>query len=468
MTRTSERKDGTALCTVTAALLVVMLLMCGLPSYAVNALAWADEVEDEPALDGGNQDADTVEPDNTDAEQPALGSDGTLATEAPSEEERLFIDELESLGTKLDEEIGKLEASRVAFDAARSLFTRGVFARDVVLGAGGEASARSEEFDRNRRNAYALIKAVQDELMHSADYGTAALMSGAASPHDIEFRQDLLERLMVAESKKIRQALSDERRLRVELALDGASSRHVRRELRASVLPINNAAYQVERACAFVRQCVKDMQVAVEKASGTHPVLIEAKDAAPSRVDSALALVASAEQAVGSWYDEVDACAGAQGALSFGEGIDFACDEDEFVDVWGTAIDAFFAERANAMGTMPLQGYGREMAASAYRHRIDPRICAAVSIAESSGGQACIKPHNAWGWGAADSNPYELAVEWTSFEEAIEAWHEGMAASTSGLATAKTVSALGALYCSSPAWGATVIEQMELMSNLVR
>ena len=29
------------------------------------------------------------------------------------------------------------------------------------------------------------------------------------------------------------------------------------------------------------------------------------------------------------------------------------------------------------------------------------------------------------GWGAADSDPRGLAAEWSSFEEAIEAWHEG-------------------------------------------
>lgn len=98
-------------------------------------------------------------------------------------------------------------------------------------------------------------------------------------------------------------------------------------------------------------------------------------------------------------------------------------------------------------------------------HKIDPRLCAAVSIAESGGGQNCIRPYNAWGWGAADSDPRGLAAEWSSFEEAIEAWHEGMASSGSGLATARTVSALGAIYCSSPIWGATVIDQMELVSG---
>ena len=39
----------------------------------------------------------------------------------------------------------------------------------------------------------------------------------------------------------------------------------------------------------------------------------------------------------------------------------------------------------------------------------------------------CIRPHNAWGWGAADSNPYGLASEWDSWETAIEAHIRGLA-----------------------------------------
>lgn len=117
---------------------------------------------------------------------------------------------------------------------------------------------------------------------------------------------------------------------------------------------------------------------------------------------------------------------------------------------------------------MPLQGHGREMAASAYRHKVDPRLCAAIGVAESGGGQSCIRPYNAWGWGAADSDPYGLAAEWSSFTEAIEAWHEGMVTSTSGLASAKTVSDLGGIYCSSPVWSVTVIEEMGRISEYAR
>lgn len=472
VTRASEHKNGATPCTLMATLLVVALLACTLPVCTANERARADEVGDE--LVSGMQGADAIgdsqgagkdEPGDEDVGLSPSGPDGASGVEAPSEDERRSIEDLESLGVRLDRDFAELEASKTAFDTARILFARGAFARDAVIGIGGEVSEHIERLDRSRRNSLALIKAVQDELMQSADYGTAALISGEVSSRDIELRQELLERLMVAESKKLRQMLGDERRLRVELALDAASSSHARRELRTSILPISMAAYRVERSCARVRQIAKDIQVATGKSSDAHPAFLEAGHAILSRADAALGLVDSVEQAVGAWYDELDARAGVQGALSFGEGIDFACDEDAFVDRWGAAIDAFLEECSKTMGALPLQGYGCKMAASAYRHKVDPRLCAAVSIAESGGGQNCIRACNAWGWGAADSDPYGLAAEWSSFEEAIEAWHEGMATSTSGLAGAVTVSALGSIYCSSPAWGSTVIEQMELISS---
>ena len=45
---------------------------------------------------------------------------------------------------------------------------------------------------------------------------------------------------------------------------------------------------------------------------------------------------------------------------------------------------------------------------------------------------------------------------------------EGMVTSTSGLASAKTVSDLGGIYCSSPVWSVTVIEEMGRISEYAR
>ena len=174
-----------------------------------------------------------------------------------------------------------------------------------------------------------------------------------------------------------------------------------------------------------------------------------------------------ARDALASWYCSVDEVSGVESDLTFGTGVDFSLSEEEFVEKWGAAIDAFYESYASEAGfTPPLAGYGEEMATCAYEYQIDPRLCAAVSIAESSGGEYCIRPHNAWGWGADDSDPYALASSWSSWEEAIEAWHEGMASSTTGLADAGSVSALGEIYCSTPTWAATVTEQMNAISDI--
>lgn len=339
--------------------------------------------------------------------------------------------------------------------------------RDAVSASDDEMQERVDELERAKHDAFVLAKMIQDELMQSGDYGIRAIVTGSSSPADIEMRQEMLERLMIAENCQIRKLLGDQRRLRVTITLDAANSSHTRRELRASVQPVNEAAYEVEKRCSQVRQCARDVQLAVEGMPDDSASLAEARTGMLAAANAALLVVKEAERALGSWYDGVDARAGVSDAISFGEGIDFALCEDEFVETWASAIDEYYESCAKTMGPVPLQGHGCDMATSAYRHKIDPRLCAAVSIAESSGGQACIRPCNAWGWGAADSDPYGLAAEWSSFEEAIEAWHEGMATSTSGLATAASVSALGAIYCSSPSWGVTVIEQMELISKLV-
>lgn len=331
-----------------------------------------------------------------------------------------------------------------------------------------DAQGRVAGLENARHRALVLLKLVQDELMQSDEYTTHALMTGSSTLRDVTLRHDMLERLMIVEGEQMRRLICDQKRLRAAIVLDAACAHHVRQELRASVQSINELAYKVEEGCARLRQCVKEIELSIEEGDNRRAAVIEAKDAMRSAIRDTLSLLADAEQDVGSWYDELDARAGAQGALSFGEGLDFALDEDAFIEIWGTAIDEYFADRARTAGAMPLQGHGREMAASAYLHKVDPRLCAAISVAESGGGQSCIRPYNAWGWGAADSDPYGLAAEWSSFTEAIGAWHEGMVTSTSGLASAKTVSGLGGIYCSSPAWGVTVIEEMRRISEYAR
>jgi len=123
----------------------------------------------------------------------------------------------------------------------------------------------------------------------------------------------------------------------------------------------------------------------------------------------------------GSSDDEGDgneAVAGDLAALD--DGADWHMTEDEFVAEWAPRLDAYLAGSA-------LAGEGEHFAKSAWKYCIDPRWSAAISNIESSKGAVCIRPHNAWGWGAADSDPYNLASEWKSWEEAIDAHSRGLA-----------------------------------------
>lgn len=172
---------------------------------------------------------------------------------------------------------------------------------------------------------------------------------------------------------------------------------------------------------------------------------------------------------VGEWrdiLDELDGKKGATGALVFGTGADFSLPKDEFVAKWGAAIDAFYEDYSETVGQrVPLCGYGEAMARAAWMWKIDPRLCAAVSIQESSGGLYCIRPYNAWGWGAADRDPYGLAYEWASWEDAISAWHEEIAGNTEGMAEARSVEALGEIYATDPGWPGHVSDYLEQVGS---
>lgn len=102
------------------------------------------------------------------------------------------------------------------------------------------------------------------------------------------------------------------------------------------------------------------------------------------------------------------------------DGIDWHVDRDVFLDEWSARIDEY-------LEGSPLAGQGASFAAAAWKYGVDPRWSPAISNMESSKGAYCIRPHNAWGWGAADSDPYGLALEWKSWEEAIDAHVKGLA-----------------------------------------
>ena len=102
------------------------------------------------------------------------------------------------------------------------------------------------------------------------------------------------------------------------------------------------------------------------------------------------------------------------------DGADWSAGEKKFVATWAPRLDAYLAGS-------PLANQGETFAKAAWKNHIDPRYSAAISNIESGKGQACIRPHNAWGWGAAEPDPYGLASEWATWEDAIEAHAEGLA-----------------------------------------
>ena len=133
------------------------------------------------------------------------------------------------------------------------------------------------------------------------------------------------------------------------------------------------------------------------------------------------------------------------------DGADWGAGEEKFIEVWAPRIDAY-------LEGSPLAGQGKTFAQAAWANHVDPRWSPAISNTESSKGRNCIRPHNAWGWGAADSNPYGLASEWGSWEEAINAHVSGLARGYG-----YTISEAGAQsYCpgSWEEWYANTVAQM--------
>ena len=122
------------------------------------------------------------------------------------------------------------------------------------------------------------------------------------------------------------------------------------------------------------------------------------------------------------------------------DGADWDAGEEQFIQVWAPRLNAY-------LSGSPLDGQGETFAKAAWDNHIDPRWSAAISTMESSKGRACIRPHNAWGWGAADSNPYALASEWATWEEAINAHARGLARGYG-----YTVSVAGAQTYCPPNW----------------
>lgn len=151
---------------------------------------------------------------------------------------------------------------------------------------------------------------------------------------------------------------------------------------------------------------------------------------------------------------------GGEGTLFWIDPNDYLLSRDEFIAKWEPIVQA----RANEYGggDRPLAKQVKTMVAYAYDYKLDPRLCWAVGVTESGAGQDCIKPYNAWGWGAADDDPYGKAKGWTSWDQAIKAWSAGV---QKGYSKFKTIEEVGNTYCSSSDWGSKVWNEMEKIAK---
>ena len=113
-------------------------------------------------------------------------------------------------------------------------------------------------------------------------------------------------------------------------------------------------------------------------------------------------------KAVEQKMDEQRATAGIPAGL---DNIDWSVGKKAFIEEWTKRIDEY-------MAGYPLAGYGEVFATAAWNNRIDPRLSPAISRTESTSGQVCFKPYNAWGWGT---------TTWYSWEQAINDHVSGMA-----------------------------------------
>ena len=406
----------------------------------------------------------------------ASGGESAPATPELSESDAAKIAEAASAESAADGWAAKLPSLSASLNSTISSFSGASTIAQEYADKLAAVEERKTAAQERADKAQQVLDAVEREKEGGPRVSTTSLsglLAASVSAAELDSRDYLLEKVVASQ----RQAACD---ANVELVALAAETRALQQEESAllatetqdraeAIANGNEKAAAIEQAAGEMRGKDQSAVRAVEGLDASHAEVAAAQEDARSSQSSHASTRSSALAVAGEWYDLVDALSGVQNAISYGAGADFSMEKDAFVKKWGDAIDAFYAQFGSTAGfTPPLQGHGAEMASAAYDRRIDPRLCAAVSIAESSGGKYCIKSCNAWGWGAADSDPYGGASAWDSWGSAIEAWHEGMATSKTGLATAATIGELGEIYCSSHVWASTVSQQMEKISALAK
>lgn len=136
------------------------------------------------------------------------------------------------------------------------------------------------------------------------------------------------------------------------------------------------------------------------------------------------------------------------------DGANWKAGKRKFIAEWGPRID-------NYLEGSPMAGLGETFAQAAWENHVDPRFSPAISFTESGKGAVCIRPHNAWGWGAAEPNPAGNAAEWATWEDAINAHVKGLA---NGYGY--TISKKGAKRYCPPNWQLWYSRTVEQMNSI--
>ena len=181
-------------------------------------------------------------------------------------------------------------------------------------------------------------------------------------------------------------------------------------ELDASTAELEKAKSDAETRAAEADKALTAAQEARLEAQR------RAQEAARQEAEAAAAAASAATQggskpADGGGDAAPAATATAAAPAPVEDGADWTGDEAAFIANWGPRIDAYLSGSS-------LSGQGTTFARAAWEYGVDPRWSPAISCVESSKGDVCFLPHNAWGWGSES---------WGSWEEAINDHVRGLA-----------------------------------------
>ena len=188
---------------------------------------------------------------------------------------------------------------------------------------------------------------------------------------------------------------AEQSRIEAESALVAAQEARAEAQRKAEEEARRQAEQAAAAAAAAAKAAAANAAEAVADDEGEDAAAIEEAPAAPT-----------SEEIVEATQEASDAAAEATS-----DGADWSTDKATFVESWAGRIDAYLAGS-------PLAGYGATFASAAWDYGVDPRWSPAISCIESTKGEACFLPCNAWGWGSES---------WGSWEEAIYDHVQGLA-----------------------------------------